>query len=63
MSESQQQWSIVGDPRLGPVGRTLRTFSLDELKYDGWIGCEYRPAGTTAEGLAWLYRLIDRRPA
>ena len=31
VSESQQQWSIVGDPRLGPVGRTLRTFSLDEL--------------------------------
>ena len=36
---------------------------LDELKYDGWIGCEYRPAQTTAAGLGWLYKLIDRRPA
>jgi len=34
---------------------------LDELKYDGWIGCEYRPAVNTAAGLGWLYKLIDRR--
>ncbi|MEO8347246.1 MAG: 2-oxo-tetronate isomerase [Betaproteobacteria bacterium] len=34
---------------------------LDELKYDGWIGCEYRPAQTTAAGLGWMYKLIDRR--
>ena len=27
---------------------------LEELNYDGWIGCEYRPRGTTSEGLAWL---------
>ena len=36
---------------------------LDELKYDGWVGCEYRPAQGTASGLTWLYRLLDRRPA
>ena len=36
---------------------------LDELKYDGWVGCEYRPAKGTAAGLTWLYRLLDRRPA
>jgi lipopolysaccharide/colanic/teichoic acid biosynthesis glycosyltransferase len=29
--EAQQQWSIVGDPRVGRVGRVMRTFSLDEL--------------------------------
>jgi hydroxypyruvate isomerase len=34
---------------------------LDELKYAGWIGCEYRPAQDTAAGLAWLYKLLDRR--
>ncbi len=29
-------------------------FSLiDELGYRGWIGCEYRPRGTTAAGLGW----------
>ena len=27
---------------------------LIELKYDGWIGCEYRPAGKTRDGLGWL---------
>ena len=36
---------------------------LDELRYDGWVGCEYRPAKGTAAGLTWLYRLLDRRPA
>jgi hydroxypyruvate isomerase len=35
---------------------------LEELKYDGWIGCEYRPAQGTAAGLGWMYKLIDRRP-
>jgi len=34
---------------------------LDELKYDGWVGCEYRPAQTTSAGLGWLYKLIDRK--
>jgi hydroxypyruvate isomerase len=27
---------------------------IDELGYDGWIGCEYRPRGGTREGLRWL---------
>jgi hydroxypyruvate isomerase len=30
-------------------------FSLiDELGFDGWIGCEYRPRDGTLAGLAWL---------
>lgn len=29
--ESQTQWSIAGDRRIGPVGRILRRTSLDEL--------------------------------
>jgi 2-dehydrotetronate isomerase len=36
---------------------------LDELRYDGWVGCEYWPAKSTTAGLTWLYRLLDRRPA
>ena len=27
---------------------------LDELGYDGWVGCEYRPRGRTEDGLKWL---------
>ncbi|WP_119392250.1 2-oxo-tetronate isomerase [Taklimakanibacter lacteus] len=27
---------------------------IDELGYDGWIGCEYRPRAATGDGLGWL---------
>jgi hydroxypyruvate isomerase len=27
---------------------------IEELGYDGWIGCEYRPKAGTSEGLGWL---------
>ena len=35
---------------------------LDRLAYDGWVGCEYRPArgnepGGTSAGLGWLRRV------
>ncbi|HEY7747820.1 MAG TPA: 2-oxo-tetronate isomerase [Aestuariivirgaceae bacterium] len=26
---------------------------IDELGYDGWVGCEYRPLAGTTHGLAW----------
>jgi 2-dehydrotetronate isomerase len=29
---------------------------IDELRYSGWIGCEYRPAAGTTRGLGWLQR-------
>ena len=29
-------------------------YALRELDYRGWIGCEYRPAGATSDGLGWL---------
>ena len=28
---------------------------LDELGYEGWLGCEYRPAGRTTDGLSWMH--------
>ncbi|MDI3387887.1 hypothetical protein QIS99_17015 [Streptomyces sp. B-S-A8] len=27
---------------------------VDELGFDGWVGCEYRPRAGTSEGLGWL---------
>jgi hydroxypyruvate isomerase len=27
---------------------------IDETGYAGWLGCEYRPAGNTVDGLGWL---------
>ena len=33
----------------------LRIFRhLDALGYEGYVGCEYRPAGKTVEGLGWM---------
>jgi hydroxypyruvate isomerase len=32
---------------------------LDELGYDGWVGCEYVPRGDTALGLGWMKRYGD----
>lgn len=29
---------------------------IDETGYDGWVGCEYRPAAGTSAGLGWLRR-------
>lgn len=33
---------------------------MDKLKYDGWVGCEYRPRGQTSAGLAWLAPYLAR---
>ena len=51
------------EPDVGEVNYGYIFKLLDELRYDGWIGCEYRPATSTTAGLTWLYRLLDRRPA
>lgn len=32
--------------------------ALQSLSYDGWIGCEYIPAGTTEEGLHWAKQYL-----
>ena len=37
---------------------------LDEVGYGGWVGCEYRPARGTVEGLGWFepFRRGGTRP-
>ena len=47
------------EPDVGEINYTYLFRLLDELGYDGWIGCEYRPARGTAphathDGLGWL---------
>jgi len=49
------------EPNIGEINYEFLFKLLEELKYDGWIGCEYRPAQGTAAGLGWLYKLLDRR--
>jgi hydroxypyruvate isomerase len=31
---------------------------LDRIGYAGWVGCEYKPAGVTEDGLGWMQRLV-----
>ena len=38
-----------------PIGRFLA--ELDRLRYDGFVGLEYKPLGPTAESLAWMQEL------
>ncbi|BCP53643.1 hydroxypyruvate isomerase [Kaistia sp. 32K] len=33
---------------------------LDALGYDGFVGCEYRPAGATLDGLGWMQKTTLR---
>ncbi|MBS0320146.1 MAG: hydroxypyruvate isomerase family protein [Proteobacteria bacterium] len=51
-----------GEPDVGEVNYTYLFRLLDDLRYAGYVGCEYRPARGTADGLAWMYRLLDRAP-
>lgn len=51
------------EPDVGEINYEYLFRLLDDLKYEGWIGCEYRPARGTTAGLTWLYKLLDRRRA
>ncbi len=42
------------EPDLGELNYPFLFDLMDELGYDGWVGCEYRPKGDTSAGLQWL---------
>jgi len=42
------------DPDTGEVNFPHLFEVLDRLGYDGFVGCEYRPAGRTEDGLGWF---------
>ena len=42
------------EPDTGELNYSYLFRLLDELGYDGWLGCEYRPKQGTTEGLGWL---------
>ena len=41
------------EPDVGEINYPFLFDLLDEIGYDGWIGCEYRPKGDTVAGLGW----------
>ncbi|RTZ47838.1 hydroxypyruvate isomerase family protein [Candidimonas sp. SYP-B2681] len=49
------------EPDTGEVNYAYLFGLLDELGYQGWVGCEYRPAKGTVEGLAWLNTIGQMR--
>ena len=41
------------EPGTGEINYRYLFAMLDEIGYDGWIGCEYKPKAGTVEGLGW----------
>ena len=50
------------EPDAGELDYTWLLPLIDELGYEGWVGCEYRPAAGTEAGLGWAYRWGIRPP-
>ena len=42
------------EPGSGEINYPFLFRTLDEAGYKGWIGCEYKPARGTVEGLGWM---------
>jgi len=41
------------EPGTGEINFSFLFALLDRIGYAGWVGCEYKPRLTTAEGLGW----------
>ena len=48
------------EPGSGELNDFAVLEELDRLGYEGFVGCEYRPAGGTVEGLGWLKNFRTR---
>ena len=48
------------EPGTGEINYPFVLNAIDEMGYDGWIGCEYKPASTTIEGLGWAAEYLGR---
>lgn len=49
------------EPDTGEIRYEYLFRVLDEIGYAGWLGCEYRPAGKTADGLKWFQATLQDR--
>src|SRR6478735_3147221 len=48
-----------GEPGTGEINYPWLFRHIDSLGYAGWIGCEYKPRGTTLDGLGWRTALTQ----
>lgn len=46
------------EPDTGEVNYEYLFDLLDELGYEGWIGCEYTPRAGTSQGLGWFKKRL-----
>lgn len=46
------------EPGTGEINYAFLFAHIDSIGYDGWIGCEYKPATSTEAGLGWRERLV-----
>jgi hydroxypyruvate isomerase len=44
------------EPGSGEINFPYVLAAIDAASYNGWIGCEYKPAGRTEAGLSWFER-------
>lgn len=49
------------EPGTGEINYPFLFDFIDRLGYGGWIGCEYKPLGSTLEGLGWARPYLDGR--
>lgn len=42
------------EPGTGEINYPFLFAHLDKMGYNGWMGCEYKPAATTQAGLGWM---------
>jgi hydroxypyruvate isomerase len=46
------------EPGTGEINFGNLFRAIDEMGYDGWIGCEYNPSGSTEAGLGWVKKYL-----
>jgi len=51
------------EPLSGSIDFPRLFATMDDLGYDGWVSCEYFPAGDTRDGLSWRSRLRSKSVA
>ena len=49
------------EPDVGEINYPYLFDQIDELGYDGFIGCEYRPKGETRAGLGWAAKYAIKK--
>ena len=49
------------EPGTGEINYSFLFKHIDQIGYDGWIGCEYKPAATTVAGLGWAAAYLSQK--